>query len=602
MEPTPTSEPTDPQRAVARAWPVHGVPVPVQRDDESGGQDEPADPRGEPARPVARFAAPSWPDRQVRRLPTAYEGDETDAGDPDGDDGADWRDSLRAPRQYVASWPAAPVRQAYEEPGDGLHVGHGEGGSPRAGATAAPWSVAPATAPAPGTAPTPPPLPGTAPAPGSAPTWAAARDSGDQGSDPPAGRPTTVELPPRSPRAWDVPLGPERGPEQWAGVGTVLPAPGGSGAAPPPGASGAVVAAGPAAAEVAADPAVSAPAAPAAAVSAPPAERWSVPDTGSYGRTDDGSGEPGSSAVVATGRDDTARSGSHSLPSGATPDDDDDAAGFDAARFDAALGGTRTPVGAATPVGTATPTTAEREGTAARTTTEQGVGVAAVPVFEVLPGAPDRGAAAHDEPGRDEPGRDEPPRDGPARDEAPGDDSTAGARAAAPVAPSVIHRAAPVGATATGADEETADGPTAAAEETANGPTAAAEETANGPTAAAEETANGPTAAAEETADSPAPLRPGDVPETRLMVWNDESAQHFRDDWHEVKALFVDEPVEALHRAKSLVTDAINEVTAALVAQQDGLDPLGRAALPDTETMRVAMRRYREFLDRILEL
>ncbi len=40
----------------------------------------------------------------------------------------------------------------------------------------------------------------------------------------------------------------------------------------------------------------------------------------------------------------------------------------------------------------------------------------------------------------------------------------------------------------------------------------------------------------------------------------------------------------------------------ALLAERDELDPLRSTPSPDTESMRVAMRRYREFLDRILAL
>ena len=109
-------------------------------------------------------------------------------------------------------------------------------------------------------------------------------------------------------------------------------------------------------------------------------------------------------------------------------------------------------------------------------------------------------------------------------------------------------------------------------------------------------------AGSDASTPAPTPLRPGDVQQSTLAVWSEPSAQRFRDDWHEVKALFVDEPVEALAQAGALVTAAVNEVTAALLSEQERLDPLRDSTAPDTETMRIAMRRYREFLDRILEL
>jgi hypothetical protein len=102
--------------------------------------------------------------------------------------------------------------------------------------------------------------------------------------------------------------------------------------------------------------------------------------------------------------------------------------------------------------------------------------------------------------------------------------------------------------------------------------------------------------------DDDAPLRPGDVAEGQIAFWDDEATDHFRAAWHEVKAEFVDDPVTALTRAHDLLTDAVNELTEALLAERDELDPLRGTATPDTESMRMAMRGYREFLDRILAL
>jgi len=99
-----------------------------------------------------------------------------------------------------------------------------------------------------------------------------------------------------------------------------------------------------------------------------------------------------------------------------------------------------------------------------------------------------------------------------------------------------------------------------------------------------------------------APKRPGDIGETHISFWDDEATKHFRSKWHEVKADFVDDPVAALTRAHDLLTDAVNELTESLLAERDELDPLSTTATPDTESMRMAMRGYREFLDRILSL
>jgi hypothetical protein len=92
------------------------------------------------------------------------------------------------------------------------------------------------------------------------------------------------------------------------------------------------------------------------------------------------------------------------------------------------------------------------------------------------------------------------------------------------------------------------------------------------------------------------------VPETRIAVWSAESADALRAEWHEVKAQFVDEPTEALDHAQSLVAHAVQQLAETLLAEQVELDPRREEEAPDTEAMRVAMRRYRDFLDRILAL
>jgi hypothetical protein len=107
--------------------------------------------------------------------------------------------------------------------------------------------------------------------------------------------------------------------------------------------------------------------------------------------------------------------------------------------------------------------------------------------------------------------------------------------------------------------------------------------------------------AAEEDGDD-SPLRPGDLAEGHIAFWDDDAVRHFRAAWHEVKAEFVDDPVTALTRAHDLLTDAVNELTESLLAERDELDPLRGRATPDTESMRMAMRGYREFLERILAL
>ena len=156
-------------------------------------------------------------------------------------------------------------------------------------------------------------------------------------------------------------------------------------------------------------------------------------------------------------------------------------------------------------------------------------------------------------------------------------------------------------------DEPTAEEPTAeepTAEEPTDDEAGPEESTAGGATAEeppAEETPAEETPA-EETPAEPAPLRPGDLVEMPIALWTAEAAQRFRDEWRELQVLFIDEPAVAVAEAKNLVTEVVHTLSDTLLSEQDEFDPRRTTANPDTEAMRVAMRRYRDFLERVLAL
>ncbi len=97
-------------------------------------------------------------------------------------------------------------------------------------------------------------------------------------------------------------------------------------------------------------------------------------------------------------------------------------------------------------------------------------------------------------------------------------------------------------------------------------------------------------------------LRPGDLDETVIAVWDPEVAERYRDAYRDIQAHFVDEPEAALGEAQDLVAEAVQALADALLAEQVSLDPHEQDANPDTEAMRIAMRGYRDFLERVLAL
>jgi hypothetical protein len=106
-----------------------------------------------------------------------------------------------------------------------------------------------------------------------------------------------------------------------------------------------------------------------------------------------------------------------------------------------------------------------------------------------------------------------------------------------------------------------------------------------------------------DTADEePTELMPGQVdaePVTALIAV--EAAQGFRDRWREVQLRFVDDPRGAAGEAQGLAEEAADALVAALDAIRSDLGGWEATEGADTEHLRVVVRRYRDFLDRVLQ-
>lgn len=123
-----------------------------------------------------------------------------------------------------------------------------------------------------------------------------------------------------------------------------------------------------------------------------------------------------------------------------------------------------------------------------------------------------------------------------------------------------------------------------------------------GPTAVpADMTVN---AAEADGGDAPAEQLPGTVPAPQLgPLFADSDAHAFRDRWRDVQLRFVDDPKGAADDAATLIDEAVDALANSLRSQKDQLT--GAAASDsahDTEQLRVRLRSYRDFLDRLLDL
>jgi hypothetical protein len=81
------------------------------------------------------------------------------------------------------------------------------------------------------------------------------------------------------------------------------------------------------------------------------------------------------------------------------------------------------------------------------------------------------------------------------------------------------------------------------------------------------------------------------------------AADRFQERWRDVQFGFVDDPRNAASRAGELAAEVLDAFTAELSSRKRSLDDdwrTGPGGPPDTERLRLAVRAYREFVDRLL--
>ena len=89
----------------------------------------------------------------------------------------------------------------------------------------------------------------------------------------------------------------------------------------------------------------------------------------------------------------------------------------------------------------------------------------------------------------------------------------------------------------------------------------------------------------------------------RTWLFSDKDAEGYRSRWLEVQARFVDAPRESVEAADKLVADVIRQLTTVFADQQKQLESeLQRSGKLSTEDLRLALRRYRTFFDRLLSI
>lgn len=99
----------------------------------------------------------------------------------------------------------------------------------------------------------------------------------------------------------------------------------------------------------------------------------------------------------------------------------------------------------------------------------------------------------------------------------------------------------------------------------------------------------------------PAMAKAGPEPNLPLFAQND--TQDLRSRWEKIQIGFVDEPRKAVEQADELVASAIKRLTEVFATERHKLEvEWDKTDNVSTEDLRVALRRYRSFFDRLLSV
>ena len=86
-------------------------------------------------------------------------------------------------------------------------------------------------------------------------------------------------------------------------------------------------------------------------------------------------------------------------------------------------------------------------------------------------------------------------------------------------------------------------------------------------------------------------------------LFTPEAATDFRSRWDLVQRSFVDDPKEAVHAADELVVQVTQSLAGTFANQRSELEKgLDQAGSPTTENLRIALRQYRSFFERLLSI
>lgn len=85
-------------------------------------------------------------------------------------------------------------------------------------------------------------------------------------------------------------------------------------------------------------------------------------------------------------------------------------------------------------------------------------------------------------------------------------------------------------------------------------------------------------------------------------LFENDEAERFRTQWLEIQSRFVDDPSVSVKDADDLVAEVIKNITRSFADKRLALESQWKSGDVSTEDLRVAMKRYRSFFNRLLTL
>jgi hypothetical protein len=126
---------------------------------------------------------------------------------------------------------------------------------------------------------------------------------------------------------------------------------------------------------------------------------------------------------------------------------------------------------------------------------------------------------------------------------------------------------------------------------------------ANAVPAEDERLTTGDESSAARTEQSQMTTEPSSEPSTERSLLADNDLSGLRSRWDDVQAAFVDNPKECVQKADTLVAEVVEQLTTGFSEARSRLEgQWARGESASTEDLRVALKRYRDFFQRLLSV